>query len=150
VLALRSTEREHEFHAEAHRFMEQLEHILTLAVLLLLGAALTSGLLANLTWPAVLVGAALVLVIRPVTARLSLIGSEGLDSRERWVTAFFGVRGVGSLYYVTYALGQTGFDDGRLIWSTVTFTILLSVLLHGVTATAAMSWLDRHRERGAR
>lgn len=150
ALALRSTERDHGFHADAHRFMEQLEHILTFAVLLLLGAALTSGLLANLTWQGVLVGAALVLVVRPVAAWLSLVGSVGLDGRERWVTAFFGVRGVGALFYVAYAMGEASFDDDRLIWSTVTFTVVLSVLLHGVTATPVMSWLERHRGQAAR
>ncbi|HZI96493.1 MAG TPA: cation:proton antiporter [Actinomycetales bacterium] len=150
ALAMRTTERHHEFHADAHRFMEQLEHILTFVVLLLLGAALTSGLLANLTWQGVVVGVLLLVVIRPLAAWLSLLRFDGMDSRERAVSSFFGVRGVGSLYYVAYAMSETGFDDARVIWSTVTFTVVLSVLLHGVTATPAMSWLERHRDRAPR
>ena len=149
ALGLRSTERGHGFHAEAHRFMEQLEHILTFVVLLLLGAALTSGLLADLTWQGAVVGALLVLVIRPLSGWLSLLGAVGMHRRERWVTSFFGVRGIGSLYYVAYAVSETGFDDARVIWSTVTFTVVLSVMLHGITATPAMAWLERHRERVA-
>ncbi len=147
ALALRSTERGHEFHAQAHGFMEQLEHILTFVVLLLLGAAVTSGLLANLTWQGIVVGLLLILVLRPVSAWLSLHGVQDLGWRERCVTSFFGVRGIGSLYYVAYALTETGFDDARVIWSTVTFTVVLSVLVHGVTATPAMHWLEKHRER---
>jgi len=147
ALALRSTERGHEFHAQAHGFMEQLEHILTFVVLLLLGAAVTSGLLANLTWQGLVVGVLLILVIRPVSAWLSLHGLAELGWRERCVTSFFGVRGIGSLYYVAYALTETGFEDARVIWSTVTFTVVLSVLVHGVTATPAMRWLEKHRER---
>jgi NhaP-type Na+/H+ or K+/H+ antiporter len=147
ALALRSTERGHAFHAEAHRFMEQLEHILTLVVLLLLGAALTSGLLAALTWQGAVVGALLIFVVRPLASQLSLLGATGLSRQERWVTSFFGVRGIGSLYYTAYAVSETGFDDARVIWSTVTFTVVLSVLVHGVTATPAMRWLERQRER---
>lgn len=150
ALALRTTERHHEFHADAHRFMEQLEHILTFVVLLLLGAALTSGLLADLTWQGAVVGVLLLVVIRPAAAWLSLLRFDAMDSRERAISSFFGVRGVGSLYYVAYAVSETGFDDARVIWSTVTFTVVLSVLLHGVTATPAMSWLERHRDRAAR
>lgn len=149
ALALRSTERGNAFHAEAHRFMEQIEHIVTFVVLLLLGAAVTSGLLANLTWQGAVAGALLVFVIRPVTAWLSLLGAYGLEWRERAVVSFFGVRGIGSLYYVAYAVSETGFDDARAIWSTVTFTVVLSVLVHGITATPAMRWLDRRRERAA-
>jgi len=149
ALALRSTERGHAFHAEAHRFMEQLEHILTLVVLLLLGAAVTSGLLADLTWQGAAVGALLILVVRPISAWLSLLGAHGLGWRERWVTSFFGVRGIGALYYVAYAVSETGFDDARAIWSTVTFTVVLSVIVHGIAATPAMRWLERHRGRVA-
>ncbi len=149
ALALRSTERGHAFHAEAHRFMEQLEHVLTLVVLLLLGAAVTSGLLADLTWQGALVGALLVFVVRPASAWLSLLGASGLDWRARAITSFFGVRGIGALYYVAYAVSETGFDDSRLIWSTVTFTVVLSVLVHGISATPGMRWLERHRTQSA-
>lgn len=149
ALALRSTERGHAFHAEAHRFMEQLEHILTFVVLLLLGAAVTSGLLADLTWQGALVGALLIFVVRPAAAWFSLVGAHGFGWRERGIAAFFGVRGIGSLYYVAYALSETGFDDARMIWSTVTFTVVLSVIVHGITATPAMAWLERHRGRVA-
>jgi NhaP-type Na+/H+ or K+/H+ antiporter len=62
------------------------------------------------------------------------------------VIAFFGIRGIGSLFYLTYALGEAKFADADLLWATVGFTILLSVILHGVTATPLMRRLDRHRE----
>ena len=57
-----------------------------------------------------------------------------MDPCERIVTAFFGVRGIGSLFYLAYAAGQVHFEDLRWLWSTVAFTIGLSVL-----ATAAFA-----------
>ena len=53
---------------------------------------------------------------------------HGMDGKERLVTAFFGVRGVGSLFYLAYAAGQAHFEDLRWLWATIAFTIALSVL----------------------
>ena len=53
--------------------------------------------------------------------------------------AFFGVRGVGSLYYLAYAASHEHLPDEPWLWSTVAFTVIVSVLLHGVTATPAMA-----------
>jgi NhaP-type Na+/H+ or K+/H+ antiporter len=69
-----------------------------------------------------------------------------LDRRERLVVAFFGVRGVGTIYYLAYAAGATPFAEERWLWSTVGFTIGLSVLVHGVLATPAMRRLDARRD----
>jgi NhaP-type Na+/H+ or K+/H+ antiporter len=74
------------------------------------------------------------------------VGNNTLGLRERAATAFFGVRGVGSIYYMAYASGHADFADLPLLWSTVGLAITLSVILHGVTATPAMRWLDARRD----
>jgi len=153
ALAMRSAERSSEYHVLMHQVVERLERLLTLVVLLLLGVALTDGLLANLTWQGAVLGVLVVFVVRPVSALLALgrgarrdyVNDRRLGPRERLVTAFFGVRGVGSIYYLAYATGQAHFPDQRLLWSTVAFTIVLSVLVHGVAATPVMRWLDQVR-----
>ncbi len=156
AMTLRSAERGHDYHALMHDVIERLERLLTLIVLLLLGVALTNGLLADLTWQAALVAVLLLLVVRPVSGLIALfarrgtnlqVGSNTLGPRERAATAFFGVRGVGSIYYLAYASGHADFKDLPLLWSTVGFAITLSVILHGVTATPAMRWLDAERGR---
>ncbi|ADB30326.1 sodium/hydrogen exchanger [Kribbella flavida DSM 17836] len=144
ALALRSAERGHDFHEELHSFIEQLEHILTWGILLLLGVAITGGLLKPLDLTGVLIGAALILVLRPLTAWLSVQRTE-MRRSERWVTAAFGVRGVGSIYYLAYA-GTDFADDLPWLWATVGFTVVLSVVLHGVAATPMMRLLERRRE----
>jgi NhaP-type Na+/H+ or K+/H+ antiporter len=147
-VALRSFERTHTFHADLHEFVGQLEHMLTWMVLMLLGAALTDGLLASLTWQGALVAVLLVGVVRPFLGWLSLYRTR-LGTMERFATAFFGVRGIGSVYYLAYATGQADFTDGRELWSTVAFAVVLSVVVHGVTATPAMRRLDQARARTA-
>jgi len=158
AMALRSAERGHTYHVHMHEIIERLERLLTLVVLLLLGVAMTNGLLGNLTWQAALLAVLLVLVIRPAAGMVALgtrpatcrVGEHVLTARERLAISFFGVRGVGSLFYLAYATGETDFAGGDLVWSTVAFTIVLSVLVHGVTATPVMAWLDRAREDALR
>ena len=158
AMTLRSAERGHEYHAHMHESIERLERLLTLIVLLLLGVALTNDLLAGLTWQGALVGVLLVFLVRPLTAYLALrpagrrasSGDGGvrpqLTPRERFATAFFGVRGVGSLYYLSYAAGEADFPGLSQIWAAAAFTIGLSVLVHGIAATPVMTRLERHRE----
>ncbi len=143
-VALRSLERDHSFHASLHEFIGQLEHMITWALLLLLGAAVSQGLLRSLTLGGVAVGLLLVLVVRPAMAWISLQGTV-LGPRERLVTAFFGVRGIGSIYYLAYATGAATFAATDRIWSTAAFTLLLSVVVHGVLATPVMRRLDTMR-----
>ena len=143
-VALRSLERDHSFHASLHEFIGQLEHMLTWALLLLLGAAVSQGLLRSLTVGGVAIGLLLVLVLRPAMAWISLQGTV-LGPRERLVTSFFGVRGIGSVYYLAYATGAATFVATDLIWSTAAFTVLVSVVVHGVLATPVMRRLDTMR-----
>jgi NhaP-type Na+/H+ or K+/H+ antiporter len=150
ALAIRAEERHSAYHDVLHEFVSQLEHLLTLLVLLLFGAAVSDGLLAELSWRGVLVGVVAVLVLRPLTAGLSLrrglpLGDPRLGPRERRVVAFFGIRGAGTLYYLAYATGYTQVAGIGELWATVGFTILLSVVVHGVLATPVMGWLDRRR-----
>ena len=143
-VALRSLERDHSFHASLHEFIGQLEHMITWALLLLLGAAVSQGLLSSLTLGGAAVGVLLVLVVRPAMAWISLQGTV-LGPRERLVTAFFGVRGIGSIYYLAYATGAATFAATDRVWSTAAFTVLLSVVVHGVLATPVMHRLDAMR-----
>ena len=145
----------HDYHALMHQVIERLERLLTLIVLLFVGIGLTHGLLSNLDWRGLVIAMSLVFVIRPVAgfAALSVGGqrlargrSLSLDRRERLVTAFFGVRGVGSVYYLAYALGIAAFPEERWLWSTVAFTIVLSVVVHGIAVTPVMRRLERQRE----
>ncbi|MDH2427533.1 cation:proton antiporter [Sphaerisporangium sp. TRM90804] len=144
---IRNAERAHGYNAVLHGFIEQVERLLTAWLLLLLGGFVAAGGLAALTWQGAAVGLLLLLVIRPAAGWLTQLGGRtGL--RERAVTSFFGIRGIGSLYYLAYALNQADFGiPEEQLWAVACFTVLASVVLHGVTATPVMSRLDRLRAR---
>ncbi|WP_124709314.1 cation:proton antiporter [Gordonia insulae] len=148
AVAMRRIERGSDYHGEMHGLIEQLEHVLTLVVLLVLGAALTSGLLSALSWRGALVGVVLILVIRPAAGWLSLQRSDQLGTTERRITSFFGIRGIGSLYYMSYVVIQTDLGaEADELWAMVAFTIVLSVVVHGASAGWVMTRLERQRER---
>jgi NhaP-type Na+/H+ or K+/H+ antiporter len=57
--------------------------------------------------------------------------------------AFYGIRGVGSAYYLAYALTAADFERPNYLWSVVGLVIIVSIVLHGTTVTPVMNWLDR-------
>jgi NhaP-type Na+/H+ or K+/H+ antiporter len=157
ALRLRASDRGNSYHRAMHGVVERLERLMTLLILLVLGMAMTRGLLEHLDWRGVAVALTLVLVVRPVAGYLALAvlprdeqEDGGLDRGEIAAVAFFGVRGVGSVFYLGYAVTHEHVPDEPWLWSTVAFTIIVSVILHGVTATPVMARLDARRGVGAR
>jgi NhaP-type Na+/H+ or K+/H+ antiporter len=143
AMTFRSAERTHDYHAAMHEVAERLERLLTLFVLLVLGIALSRGLLESLDWKGVAVGVALVFLVRPLAGAIALHGC--LERPERRAVAFFGVRGIGSIYYLSYASGHAAELGSDWLWSTVSFTIVLSVLVHGALAAPVMRRLELAR-----
>ena len=146
AVALRRSERDHEFHETLHDFAEQTEQLLMIALVVLLGGAIAGGILDPLTWEAALVGIAVLFVVRPLTAWIGLLRTT-VPKGERAAIAFFGIRGIGSLYYLAYALNAARFPNGDLLWATIAFTVALSIVVHGTTATLVTRRLDAGRER---
>jgi NhaP-type Na+/H+ or K+/H+ antiporter len=133
---LRRSESDHEYHKRLHDFSESLEHALTALLLVALGAALPV-LWPHFTLTHLLIAAALILVIRPASAWLSLAGTQFKD-RERAVVAFYGVRGIGSIYYLAYAGNHVELTNEYELWAVVACTILVSTVVHGLTAGLAV------------
>jgi NhaP-type Na+/H+ or K+/H+ antiporter len=147
---IRAAERAHGYHMVLHDFVEQVERLLTAALLFLLGVFVAQGGLAPLTWQGAMAGLLLLFVVRPLTGWLAQVGTAA-GPRERAVIAFFGIRGIGSLFYLAYALGSHGFGvPAGELWAVVTLTVVASVVLHGMTASPVISRLDRLRLHRAR
>src|SRR5699024_10766574 len=72
AMRLRASERGHSYQRAMHAVVERLERLMTLLILLVLGMAMTQGLLEHLDWRGVVVALALVLVVRPAAGWLAL------------------------------------------------------------------------------
>ena len=62
---------------------------------------------------------------------------------QKLAISFFGIRGIGSIYYLAYAHNHAEFPGIDGVWSMVSFTILFSIVLHGVTVLPFRNWVDR-------
>lgn len=148
ALTLRQVEWEHEYYVELHDFAVLAERLLMATVLLLFGGALAGGLLAPLTATEAAIGLLLLFVIRPLSGIVSFVGSEATWA-ERGLVAFFGIRGIGSFYYLSHALAESSFREAELLvaaeelWAFVGFVVLASVVVHGIVASPAMDAFDR-------
>jgi NhaP-type Na+/H+ or K+/H+ antiporter len=128
-------------------FTETLEKLLEVGTILLLGSLLRVEPILRFLPQALLVAGLLIFLIRPVGAWISTIGANYSPIR-RLLFGWFGIRGVGSLYYLAYALGSglKGELGEQLAWITF-ITVIISVVLHGVTSTPLMNRYERHVER---
>ena len=135
-LTLRRIEKDHQFHRRLHDFSESIENALTAALLVALGTMLPL-LIADLTWTQVALALVFLLVIRPVAGWVAMAGM-GMDPRDRGIVAVYGVRGIGSIYYLCYAGSHMEFLNEDALWSLVALVILASTLLHGFSVGWAM------------
>lgn len=128
-------------------FIETLEKLTEVATILLLGSLLRIEPMLRFLPQSLLIAGALLLVVRPVGAWICTAGDRYHPIR-RLLFGWFGIRGVGSLYYLTYALGEglEGTAGEQIAWITLT-TIVISVVLHGITATPLMAWYERRSTR---
>lgn len=146
ALTLSSYEEENEYHTEMHDFVLQVERIIMVVLLILFGGSLVSGLLDHLTWNDVFISLAFLFVIRPLTS-LVAIYNVSCSWREKMAISFFGIRGIGSFFYLAFALSKIDFVDADRLWSIVGFIVMVSIILHGVTASRVMDYLDSTRRR---
>lgn len=145
AVAFRASERDNVFHEQLHDFAEQIERLLMMVLLVCLGSVAVSGqLLAEVDWRVAVVSVLALLLVRPLVGWLCLAGS-GHSPGETAVIAVFGIRGLGSIYYLAYATGHAEFDGFETIWATVVLIVLASIVVHGITVTPTMRWIDRRR-----
>lgn len=140
-VVLRREESEDYFHQRLHDFSESLEHTLTAILLVALGAALPS-LWPYLDWQHAVIGLALIFFVRPLAGWASLIGTD-MRYGQRAAVAFYGVRGIGSIYYLAYAGSHVQLVDVGALWATVAFTVFVSTVVHGLTAGLAVERATR-------
>ncbi|HEU4405866.1 MAG TPA: cation:proton antiporter [Polyangiaceae bacterium] len=128
-------------------FNEQLERVAEVSLVLLVAGTLT---LAYVPREALWFLPLLFLVIRPAAVALGT-GATGASPLQRSMIGWFGIRGVGSIYYLTYAIGH-GLppEHARLITGLVLTAVAASIVAHGVSVTPLMNYyaaVSRRRRR---
>ncbi len=149
-IAFRRQERDHEYNEGVHAGAATLERVLELAMILFLGSLVTLdglGVPGPAGW---LLAGLLLLVIRPAACLIALSGTT-LDRTERLWVGWFGVRGVGSVYYAAAALHSgllPGGEAETIMW-TVVAIVAVSIVVHGVSGTPITRRLEARAARRA-
>ena len=130
------------FVGETMYFGSTIERTLELLLVALVGVAVGS----YWDWRALPVAALLFFVLRPVASYL-LLARTRTSPLQRLLIGWFGIRGIGSLYYLAYVQnhGPKGQDIADWVGLTVS-VISLSILLHGSSATPLLSFYQRHKD----
>ena len=126
-------------------FNEQIERIGEVAAVVAIGMLLWAVEWREVSW---LFVALLLVVIRPLSVAIGLVGSKTSLS-QRGLIGWFGIRGVGSLYYLAYAMNHgLAHDMASLMSALVISVVVASIVVHGISVTPMMNFYERRKPRG--
>lgn len=125
--------------AETLSFGDTVERLLEILLVVLVGVSLASH------WDARAIPLALILmvVLRPLATQLLLAGAP-ISRAQRWMMGWFGIRGIGSLYYLSYVLNHGASSE---LASLTVSVVAISILGHGITAQPCLAWYERILKR---
>jgi NhaP-type Na+/H+ or K+/H+ antiporter len=120
---------------------EQLDHLLEVVLVLVVGVTLAS---AGISWEALWFAPLLFVVIRPA-AVLPMLMFRRFSHFEFGSIAWFGIRGIGSIYYLFFAIGE-GLPElwARKLVSLTLTLVAVSIIVHGISVTP---WGEVHKRR---
>jgi NhaP-type Na+/H+ or K+/H+ antiporter len=129
---------------EIRDFNDQLERIAEVAVVLVVGALLTY---IDVSLDVILFVLFMLLFVRPLSVWLGLLGAS-VSRDQRLLMSWFGIRGIGSIYYLMYAVNHGLAQD--IAWQLAGLTLALvasSIMLHGISVTPLMALYGRRKSR---
>jgi NhaP-type Na+/H+ or K+/H+ antiporter len=104
-------------------------------------------LVAHWDWRALLVGGVLFCLIRPACVALMPWGAL-LEGRQRLLIGWFGIRGIGSLFYLFYALNHGLPNTVATQCTDLTLSVVaLSILLHGISTQPILARYEQHKKQ---
>ena len=119
---------------------EQFERVVMVLILAFLGTAIWHGLFDGVGWAEIVFAVITLLLVRPVATAIGFVGSRH-DRRIRTAFGYFGIRGIASLYYISFAVPQLPKDVAPHLTAVIGLVVLMSVFLYGATADAVERWL---------
>lgn len=135
-------EKKHEYQKFLHDFSEEIERVLVAGLFILIGGYLSFGFFEELDWPLAVFALILILIVRPVCGYIGLWGTD-LLKQQKFTLSFYGIRGVGSLYYVSFAIYWSEFEREKEMLLFVIFLTIASAFIHSMTARYALRYAQR-------
>lgn len=140
----RQHQSEHDYQKRVHQFSITMEQLFEGILMLMIGGYIVFGVLEPLTLPMIVTALIIIFIVRPVCGIIAFIGSK-IDWPTQLVISFFGIRGIGSLYYLAFGIYMADFPQADELWAITILIITVSVFIHGFSAKYVMDAID-HRE----
>jgi len=122
-----------------HSFLDEVERFMLVIWITIFGGSIVNGIVGIVSWKGVVFAFVLLFLIRPIAGFLSLLGCKN-SLKDKMVIGFFGIRGIGSIFYISWAFIKIGdYPDRELLYSILAVVILCSIIIHGVTAPLVFS-----------
>ncbi|RMB59453.1 sodium:proton antiporter [Dokdonia sinensis] len=142
------TKKDEDPHPDSNKmllFVSESEKLLIVLWTILFGGAIMSGLLGLVGWIEALIALGIVLIIRPLFGYIALFGTD-LGKHKRMAIGFFGIKGIGTLFYLSYAYLNGNFNFNEQVVGIVSYVLLFSILIHGLTSPSVIAYFKNKNE----
>ncbi|MCY2686153.1 cation:proton antiporter [Salinimicrobium sp. TH3] len=127
-----------DYKKKLHDFVQEMEHLFMVIYILLFGGSIMNGMLTLTDWKGVVFAFLFVLIIRPVAGLIGLLGVKG-NFKSKLAVSFFGIRGIGSIFYLSWAFVTFDyFGHKNELYAITAYIILISIIIHGFTAPSVI------------
>ena len=141
-------EKDDEHMDSLHDFNEEMESLVVAFLFIMIGIFMAYNYEKLFEFKIIAVALLMIFIVRPLAGYLSLIKTN-LQPFQRFVLSFYGIRGIGSVFYLAYAFTSAKFDDHEDLIGVMMVTIFLSVLIHGISARWVQDKIESYNEKEA-
>lgn len=137
-----------DYKKKLHDFITEMEHLLLVIWIILFGGSIMNGILELTDWKGIAFAVLFVLLIRPLTGMIALFRTkEAL--KTKLAISFFGIRGIGSVFYLSWAfMTFDHFEYKNELYAITAYIILISIIVHGLTAPTVIEHLRKKGKIG--
>ncbi|WP_026836853.1 cation:proton antiporter [Gillisia sp. JM1] len=132
-----------DYKTKMHDFIHEIERLLLTVWVILFGGSILNGILTLTDWKGILFAFIFVLIIRPLAGLIGLIGVKD-PIKTKLAISFLGIRGIGSVFYISWAFVQyDNFENKNELYAITFYVILISIVIHGLTAPRIIAYFDK-------
>jgi NhaP-type Na+/H+ or K+/H+ antiporter len=124
-------------------FVEETEKLLVTMWTIFFGGAILSGILNYTDWRGVMLSLLVVLVARPLLGYLAVWRMKASE-KKKWAIGFYGIKGIGSFFYLSFALVEGSFENYNEIIGIVSYIVMFSILIHGFSSISVVKYFERN------
>ena len=123
-------------------FIEEIEKLMVVLWTIFFGGSLLSGILSYTDISGIIVSLAIVIIFRPIMGYLAMLTTP-YSNAKKWAIGFFGIKGIGSFFYLSYALLHGNFSEYKELFGIVSYVVLFSIVIHGLTSLRVLNYFNK-------